>query len=159
VCKVFKGKDLGLDLPEDVCELNAKTRLLAGPSFSIYLYFNESGITKMPDWVEIFLSGKPFFLCRFRSGIWKFRGFGVLTCDFWAENALRPRSLEIPRVNGKRNSFDRCQLGRCVFEFGVPVGSAAFGGEVEECPEWVDLGECAAARKELSELDGNGVSY
>jgi hypothetical protein len=58
VCKVFKRKDLSPDFRVQVCELNAKARLLAGPPFSICFYFSEWSITKMPLSVELFLSGK-----------------------------------------------------------------------------------------------------
>jgi hypothetical protein len=97
VCKVFQRKDLRPDFPVKACGLKAKARLLAGPVFSIYFYFNERGLTKMPHCVEMFLSGKPFFLCCFRGWIWKFGGFGVLTCDFWAENVLHTFEPTLPK--------------------------------------------------------------
>jgi ketosteroid isomerase-like protein len=54
----------------------------------------------MPDWVEIFLSGKSFFLCCFRGWIWTFGGFGGLTCDFWAETHKK--------CKGKDTAMDHC---------------------------------------------------
>ena len=79
------------------CGLKAKARLLAGPLFSIYFYFNEWSITKMPLWVEIFLSCKCFSLRSLRIAASVIGSFWGLTCDFWAENAEK-------KCNGKSDS-------------------------------------------------------
>jgi hypothetical protein len=67
VRKVLQTKDLRPDFPVQVSFFAVKCE---GPAFgratfSIYFYFNESGITKMPHRVEIFLSSKAPYLFDF----------------------------------------------------------------------------------------------
>jgi len=65
VCKVFQRKDLLPDFPVQVCCLNAKARRFRRATFSICFYFIEGGITKMPLYADLFLSGKLLRLLDF----------------------------------------------------------------------------------------------
>jgi len=70
-----------------VLGLNAKARLVAGPSlFSYYFYFTGLSETKYQFWADLFLACKGCALFGFRVLIFEFGGFWGLTCVFWAEN-------------------------------------------------------------------------
>ena len=106
VCKVFKINDLRPDFPEQACGLKVKARLLTGPAFSIYFYFNEWGITKMPHWMEIFLSCKVYsfvWLSDFGDRVWTGLGLDMGIC--WVFGGLVYRSCGGDRMGS--TSFDR----------------------------------------------------
>jgi hypothetical protein len=106
---------MSLDLPVRASQLKTKARLLAGPCFFFYFYFNELGETKTPVLADLFLARRSFV----SSCLWIFEclflGARGLTCevagffegwvDFVANPSERQRQYSVPIDSAQGSGF------------------------------------------------------